>query len=122
MIVNENNCGSSNGMEIQDFRGQCTCGPWRFVIIIVVCLHVCGWTPNEPILAIDDDPCISTHAGDIFAHQRIQDIIIDTQINPVLSAGLCGLNGACHPVRDVQLERTTNVRSWAVRRMDRGGC
>ena len=52
--------------------------------------------------------------GDIKAHQRIQDIIIDTQINPVLSAGLCGLNGACHPVRDVQLERTTNVRMCSV--------
>ena len=41
MGVNENNCGTASGMEIQDFNGQCTC-------------------------------------GDIVAHQRIQDIIIDT--------------------------------------------
>jgi hypothetical protein len=26
MISNQNNCGSASGMEIQGFRGQCTCG------------------------------------------------------------------------------------------------
>ncbi len=26
MIVNENNCGSSSGMEIESFQGQCACG------------------------------------------------------------------------------------------------
>lgn len=50
--------------------------------------------------------------GTIAAHQRIIDLILDTQIDPLLAKGLCGLNGACHPVRDVQLERTTNVRGF----------
>jgi len=43
MIVNENNCGSASGTDIQNFKGTCTC-------------------------------------GEIMAHQRIQDIIIDGQV------------------------------------------
>lgn len=89
--------------------------------VVLVCRVVCG--VQRPVFPYKTkryrqrihstlDRPVST--GDINAHQRIQDIIIDTQINPVLSAGLCGLNGACHPVRDVQLERTTNVRMHSV--------
>lgn len=52
--------------------------------------------------------------GVIAAHQRIVDLILDTQIDPMLANGLCGLSGACHPVRDVQLERTTSVSALSV--------
>jgi hypothetical protein len=52
--------------------------------------------------------------GDIKAHQRIVDVIIDTQVGKYVNQLVCGLNGQCHPRRDVILVQDAKVNAGGI--------
>ena len=105
MIVNENNCGTASGTEIQNFKGQV--GYHAAPSFSVYCVAAAGVGSPQ----FDLCPPFQCTCGDIVANQRITDIIIDTQMSNDIPRLLCGTNGACHPIKDIFLNPdATKVR------------